>query len=338
MEDLSYNIIYAADDGFAEILGVSLCSLFENNQSVSSFNIKILDSGISKQNKNKIVSIFKKYKRKLPEYIKPIDIEEKIGFNLRTDRGSMAQYSRLYLADLYPSSVKKVLYLDCDTIVLSSIEEIWNINLGDNIIAALNDAFSSLYRRNIGLRKTDIMFNSGVMLIDLDKWRKAKIEDQLTSFILMKQGNIQQGDQGALNAVLSTKTKVFSPRFNMVSIFYDLSYKEIELYRRPVRFYSEKEIIDAKKDPVIIHFTSSIYSYRPWFKESTHTEKKLWIKYLKKTPWSYSKLKSGRKTVKLKLVSVVFKITPKSIFFLIGGLFQAYLRPLKNTFLYSKNK
>ena len=82
----------------------------------------------------------------------------------------MAQYSRLYLADLYPSSVKKVLYLDCDTIVLSSIEEIWNINLGDNIIAALNDAFSSLYRRNIGLRKTDIMFNSGVMLIDLDKW------------------------------------------------------------------------------------------------------------------------------------------------------------------------
>ena len=49
----------------------------------------------------------------------------------------------------------------------------------------------------------DIMFNSGVMLIDLDKWRRENIESKLLEFIRKKNGKIQQGDQGALNAILS---------------------------------------------------------------------------------------------------------------------------------------
>lgn len=75
---------------------------------------------------------------------------------------------------------------------------------------------------NIDLKPNDIMFNSGVMLIDLKKWKEKKVETRLLKFISKKHGHIQQGDQGALNHVLSHDIYCFEPRFNSVTIFYDL--------------------------------------------------------------------------------------------------------------------
>ena len=103
--------------------------------------------------------------------------------------------------------------------VNKSIKELWNLNLHGKTIAALLDAFSPQYRANIGLQKNDIMFNSGVMLIDLRRWKEQKVEERLLEFIESKHGIIQQGDQGALNAVLSHDTYCFEPRFNSVIIF-----------------------------------------------------------------------------------------------------------------------
>lgn len=100
-------------------------------------------------------------------------------------------------------------------------------------IAALKDAFSKWYRMNIDLGPNDIMFNSGVMLIDLKRWKELKVEESLLQFIWRKQGKIQQGDQGALNAVLSHDTYCFDSRFNSVTIYYDFSYKELLTYRKP---------------------------------------------------------------------------------------------------------
>ena len=55
-EDEMY-IVYASDDNFSDIMGVSILSLFENNKD-ENINIYILDSNISKDNKDKIESIF----------------------------------------------------------------------------------------------------------------------------------------------------------------------------------------------------------------------------------------------------------------------------------------
>lgn len=61
-------------------------------------------------------------------------------------------------------------------------------------IAALKDAFSKWYRANINLNPTDIMFNSGVMLIDLKRRKEQKVEKKLLRFIASKNGKIRQGD------------------------------------------------------------------------------------------------------------------------------------------------
>lgn len=185
------HIVYASDDRFAEILGVSLVSLFENSKNMEEITVYILDSGISKENKQKLFSVCEHYKR-VGMFIPATNISEKMSMNVKLDRGSLSQYARLFVSSNLPENLNRVLYLDCDVIVIKSVKELWNLELKGKTIGALLDAFSKYYRVNIDLKEDDIMFNSGVMLIDLNKWKKQNIEERLLNFIARKNGIIQQ--------------------------------------------------------------------------------------------------------------------------------------------------
>lgn len=325
-----YDIVYASDDGFAEVMGISILSLLQNNKEAENIRLTILDSGISVNNKNKVEEVCKIYHRALPRWVKATNIEKRLEMSVSTDRGSVAQYARIFLSDVFSSDIKRVLYLDCDTLIVKSIYDLWNLDLEGNTIAALKDAFSKYYRKNINLDPNDIMFNSGVILIDLDKWRENNVEKSLLSFIEKKHGKIQQGDQGALNAVLSKSTKVLNPKFNMLSIFYELSYRDMIVYRRPVLFYSESEILSGKKDMVIIHYTSSFNSLRPWVKGSNHSMKSLWLSYKLKSPWRSMPFRDDKRSKINKLLHAIYNMFPKIFALYIASFFQVLVRPLKN--------
>lgn len=328
------HIVYASDDGFAEVLGVSLVSLFESSKDVEDIRVYILDSGISKLNRDRIEEVFSHYHRQQPVWIKARNIAEEIGMQVAVDRGSLSQYARLFISRDLPDSLSRVLYLDCDVIVVQSISKLWSLDMHGKTIAALNDAFSKYYRRNIDLKENDIMFNSGVMLIDLNRWKEQKVEDRLLSFIAFKHGHIQQGDQGALNAVLSKDCYCFDPVFNSVTIFYDFNYKELLVYRKPVRgYYSASEVKKAIDHPVIIHFTTSFLSRRPWVKGCNHKYCELWRHYKELSPWRNEPLDDDKRPEwELKLIRTFTKL-PRSIAIKIAGILQAYGRPLKNFFI-----
>lgn len=321
-------IIYACDDRFCEVMAVSITSLFKNNVS-KSFNIVVLYSDLLVKNKHRIDDLCHEFDRNIPIWIDTKSQLKKLGSNIRVDRGSLSQFSRIFIGSLLPSDAHKAIYLDCDTMIIGNITKLWNINLNGNTIAALSDAFSVAYRKNINLSDTSVMFNSGVMLIDLDKWRENKIEKHLIGFINKKNGVVQQGDQGVLNAVLSDSVEKIAPSLNMVSIFFDFNYNEILEYRKPVEFYSKKEINDAINNPVIIHFTTSFLSKRPWYSDSKHPYRDKWLEYRRYTFWKDSNLwpkKNGFQAV----LGDIFHILPRSFAIHIAGFFQAYVRPYKN--------
>lgn len=190
------------------------------------------------------------------------------------------------------------------------------------------DAFSKYYRANIDLQPDDIMFNSGVMLIDLTRWKEQKVEERLLNFIKQKNGRIQQGDQGALNAVLSHDTYCFEPCFNSVTIFHDFNYTEMLIYRKPPKgFYTAEQVQKAVNDPHIVHFTSSFLSKRPWITGCQHRYVGLWLKYKELSPWKDSPLwEDKRNAIKLLAVGLLKKM-PRKMMILFTGILQAYLRP-----------
>ena len=324
------HIVYAADDKFAEILGVSLVSLYENNRDMDDIVVYVLDSNITNENKEKIVSVSRKYQRSEVNFIPAENISKKLAIDVAVDRGSLSQYARLFIASDLPKELERVLYLDCDTVINKSIKELWNLNLHGKTIGALMDAFSKYYRVNIDLEPNDIMFNSGVMLIDLNKWKKQDVEEKLLKFIVKKQGRIQQGDQGALNAILSYDTYCFDPRFNSLTIFYDFTYREMLAYRKPPKFYSESEVKKAINNPVIIHFTTSIFSKRPWMIGCKHKYFSKWMEYKKKSPWNDLDLWVDDRPQWKQMIAKILRRIPKRISIKIAGVMQIYVRPFVN--------
>ena len=324
------HIVYASDDKFAEILGVSLVSLYENSNDMDDIVVHVLDSGIKDDNKDKLLSISRRYERTDIKFIPAKDISKKLEMKVASDRGSLSQYARLFVSSDLPENLGRVLYLDCDIIIKQSIRELWNLNLQGKTIGALMDAFSKYYRANIDLEENDIMFNSGVMLIDLDKWRKDRVEDRLLKFISRKKGWIQQGDQGALNAVLSKDTYCFDPRFNSVTIFYDFTYKEMMIYRKPPEFYTEEQVRIAVEKPALIHFTTSFKSLRPWVKGCKHRYVDEWMKYKNMSPWEDNDFWIDNRPMWKQVGLKIYNRLPNLISVRIASVMQVYVRPIHN--------
>ena len=318
-----YEVVYASDDNFSSIMGVSITSLLENNK-LKCIHITILDSGISPKNKNKINELVSRYGNVKICFILMNDLESRLGVKLSTDRGSLSQFSRLFISSIFNEYEGRVLYLDCDTLIVNSINSLMSLDIGDSVVAALKDAFSVHYRKNIGLEKNDIMFNSGVMLIDLKKWRDENIECKILDFIREHEGKVQQGDQGILNAILSRQTYVFEPKYNLVSIFFDLSYPDLIRYRGPVNFYSEEKIEDSKKTPIIIHYTSSFYSTRPWNIKCNHKKKNDWLYYKDISPWKNNEFLVKNNRNILRAIIMAF---PLKLVIVFASFFQRVVRP-----------
>lgn len=330
------HIVYASDDRFAEILGVSLVSLYENSIDMEELVVYILDSGIKDENKSRIESVSQMYFRTPPVWIPAQDISKVLSMKVTVDRGSLSQYARLLVSSEIPDAFGRILYLDCDTIICKSIRELWNLDMKEKTVAALMDAFSKHYRTNIGLSPDDVMFNSGVMLIDMTRWREKCYEDKLLRFIQLHNGRIQQGDQGVLNAILSDDVYCFEPKFNSVTIFYDFTYEDMLIYRKPPTFYTKEEIQGAIENPFIIHFTTSFLSRRPWMKGSRHKYVGLWLNYKEMSPWRTNALRDDYRPVWKQYGVRLYSLIPQKMALHLAGMLQAYIRPQINRVLLNK--
>ena len=165
------NCVFSSDDNFADILGCALISLFENNREQETIEVYILDGGISEGNKRKLESIFQQYER-MVHFIEVPDISQLTGEAVTSGRWPISTFARILIDSLLPKEVKRVLYLDCDILVLGSLKDLWEMDLKDKTAAGVMDCLSNQRKQNAGINGEDSYINAGVMLIDMDKWQQ----------------------------------------------------------------------------------------------------------------------------------------------------------------------
>jgi lipopolysaccharide biosynthesis glycosyltransferase len=176
---------------------------------------------------------------------------------------SEAAYYRIISFDLIPE--KRVIYLDADTIVLSDIKELFNFNLQESTIGAVEDYV-------LGLFDKKDYFNSGVLIVDLEKWKKEQYSTKVVNYIKANNGKLVYPDQDALNEIL--KDNWIKLRFNRQKIIYELN--EIDL---GIKKSLLKELIN---NPSIIHYTGLT---KPWHFKYVFPDKGKYVKYIKRTKW-----------------------------------------------------
>lgn len=131
-------------------------------------------------------------------------------------------YSRLLVGHLVPQDIKRVLYLDTDTLVLGDLEPLWTADLGGMALGAVLDRLDALFTANEearqGIPSVHRFFNSGVLLIDLEIWRSERISEKALQY-LADNPQLRFPDQNALNVVCDGKWKNVGEKWNYQNHF-----------------------------------------------------------------------------------------------------------------------
>lgn len=318
------NILYTCDNNFVWLMGISAISLFENNKHIKEIKVILLGEKISEKNKLHLNDIAQKYNRE----IEIIDVPKiDIPSSLTTARWPLSAFTRLYAGSLLPSTIKKILYLDCDTVISGDIGEIENIDLGSNVVLGVKDCIGGLYKENIGLNKDDSYFNAGVLLIDLDKLRLIDINRKIEVFMKKYRNVICFADQDILNGILKGRIGVLEPQYNLMTLIATYEFKDVIKLRRPTNYYSKNQFCCALASPKIIHYTTNMLVIRPWYANSDHPLKDEFIKYRNISPWKNFKFKDMFFTSnEAKLFFLISKL-PKDISFFILGISHSVIKP-----------
>lgn len=265
------NIISVCDDKYAQHLGVMFTSLLENTKA-KNVDFYVIDGGISDLNRDKLVTTVKKYNKNI-EFLN-VNKEKYSSFALKNNM-SHAAYYKLSIPELLPSKCNKVIFLDCDLIVLDDIEDLWQIDVSNhNLAAVLEPEFTR--HEELKLDESVSYFNSGVMLINLDLWRKNKISEKAYEYLEENSYNISLHDQDAFNVVLSRYSLLTIPqRWNQRPKY--------TLKDFPSVYYNEREFKEAVNSPGIVHFAGG--NNKPWHYLCDHPNANDYIKYLKMSEW-----------------------------------------------------
>ncbi len=330
------NIMYATDENYVEIAGVSIESLLDNNREVADLTVYIVTDNISDLSRERLKKTADKYNRRVVFIPKP-DIRKLTETDLLTLRWSDSAFSRLYLDYVFKDypDVRKVIYLDCDTMVLDSLEPLWDVNIENCLGAAVLECMGNWHKRIVGSKASDHYFNSGVMLLNVKKWKDESISQRCTEFIKDHKGKIEYVDQGVINGALVREVKVVeSPRYNLTALSWDFTYEEMQIYRKPHHGYSKKQWEEAKRNPAVIHFTTSFLSTRPWFEGSENPWTRKWKEYKNRSEWKNepSRIMSGQAIHQRRIRA--FNKLPRLIAVMIVGVLHAYCKP---TFFHIKS-
>lgn len=313
------NLLYAIDDNFFPQTFVSIYSLLRYRKEYDGdVNIYIVSEGLNDENKNKLEKLVKENDAHV-HFLNP----SFIGNELKPDRGSSSQFYRLFVDEIFKEiNISRVIYIDADTMITSSaFYNMIDLDMQGNIIGACIDPWNKNYKKTFNLKKDDYMFNSGILLIDLNAWRKNGISSRIRN-IINNRKTMVQADQGILNETFKGEFLHLKPNYNVISSYFEFSYRELMLFRRPNKFYSEKEIKDAVENPYLIHFTSMFLHTRPWENKGLHPYSVEWKKILNDNNIKY-KTKEVNPTILMKLDSSL----PRVITLRIYGFLQAYVRP-----------
>ena len=326
------NVLYTCDNNYIWLMAISTISLFETNKNMKDLSVYLLGENISDENKKILDDIAKKYNRN----IVVIDVEKiEIPTKLASTRWPISAFTRLFAGEYLPNDMKKILYLDCDTIINGDISKLDTIEFNDYYLMGVRDCINSRYNRNIGLDPDDTYINAGVILMNLDELRKINVREKINSFIDNYGNCISFADQDILNGIYKSKIGTIDPNYDVMTIFAEYEYKDIIKLRNPSKFYGKEKIDDAKNNPLIIHYTTNMKTIRPWYSNSDHKLKENFLKYLSMSPYKDRSLNEFTfNTKESKVIGLIQKF-PNFISYRVLGLIHSNLKP---NYVYYKNK
>ena len=187
---------------------------------------------------------------------------------------------------MLPKQCERAIYLDSDLVVERDLGQLWEQPIEDSPALAVpnyNPPFIGCKGKNyllFGLAPDTPYCNTGVMVMNLKRWRAEKIGPRALE--LAHQFPLSEADQEALNVVIAGTWGLLDPKWNV-------QLSGVEDYARFLRQFSNLSNLEMQQtrdellhDPYIIHFTGRV---KPWHFAYKEPARLRFFYYLKQSRW-----------------------------------------------------
>ncbi len=254
-------IVFSCDSNYVPLCSVAISSIVENASDKNLYEIYVFHTRLKKEDILNLEALSKDNVS-----VRCMDVSEYLDYDIlyATSEYPIEMYYRYYA----PLILKydKIIYLDCDTIVIDDIEKLYNEDLENKPIAMIMDF--TYYTNEIYTN-----LNSGVLVFNTKEFKKQKIREKCLD-VLKKNTNYRFPDQTALNIVCKDNMKVLKPMYN-----YQTNLASYDKFKTKIRKKKYKDLF--VEQPIIIHFT---YVTKPYRNIYSKYNKYFW-QYAKKTAY-----------------------------------------------------
>jgi len=303
-------LLCAADESYAMPLAVTLHSAASNLSVGEHLHVVLLDGGISEASWMGIRETL----AELPITIDVIRPDLNLVQDLSISHHiSHSAYLRLMADQLLPSWIDKVIYLDSDLLVLDDLCKLWQMDVSDHYCLAAVDiscpfvdasTFVKSYGnqedtsttseaslasvpyvnaltpipnwRELGIDGAGHYFNSGVMVLNLKRWRAENISARLLECLRTNRAHVWCWDQYALNVVFAGQWGKLPARWNQGTHVYEYPDEN----QAPI---GAAPFVEMRDNPAILHYTTE---YKPWNFRPFHPDRELFYQHLDQTAFS----------------------------------------------------
>ncbi len=211
-------IFFSTDDNYIPYLDVAIKSLIANASKDYEYRMIILNTGLKEDGVGKVMQ-----NETAGFKIDFIDISEDVASIKARFKDvyhfSVVTYYRLFISSLFPQ-YDKVIYLDCDLVVLGDVSELYHIELGNHILGAAPEQFVQNTKEFREYAETalgvnpDGYVNAGVLLMNLKEFRRCGIEKKFIRMITEYDFDLLDPDQAYLNYLCLGKIHVLPNGWN----------------------------------------------------------------------------------------------------------------------------
>jgi len=253
MSSAPISIAVCSDANYAPHLATTLQSIFEHNREAA-LDVHVICTDGDLTTRNRIEQVARSFGRTLSFHV-----SDSSGFNhlVIREHFSHAVYLRLLLPGMLPD-VSRLIYLDCDLLVEAPLAPLWATDVEGMACAGVPE--TGLAGR-LGVER---YVNSGVLLMNLDYWRRHEIAAQCIAWLANNREQALMVDQDAINVVLQGKIVFVPGKWNLNSAD--------ELGPDSLEAHPER----------VLHFAGP---YKPWHRYYDFGLAEIYRKYRAATPW-----------------------------------------------------
>ena len=274
-DTMQIHVCFATNDRYAPHAAALVVSIMSNKFSSE----EIIFYFFSDKTSLHVQNAFREMSEQWGFVLHIIEVSDELFKDFSQFNGSRTPYFRILIDRMLPQQLNKVLYLDCDMIVVTSLSPLWETDISGKYAAVVAEAVSVSH-----MPTSHPYFNSGMMLLNLKKYRDDNISEKAIQWGKTYPDRVRYADQCIFNGVFNGNVVYMSCKWNVFG-GYQLS------HHIRVGFVSMPNLLsdlhEAEKNPGIVHFLS-----KSWVYDCEHVSRNLYWKYVRKTHF-YGQVRRG---------------------------------------------